>query len=271
MSTAGKIIPQKIHYCWFGEEPLPEFAKLCINSWKKFCPEYKIIEWNEKNFDLESSCEYVKEALKLKKWAFISDYARFEILYNHGGLYFDTDVEIIKPLNPILLQGPFMGFETNAGTGKGTVAPGLGLAAYPSMEIYCEILEFYKSRHLIKQDGSIDLTTVVVFVTEILRKHGLKDVSGIQEISGIRIYPSEYFCPMDYSTGLIDISENTYTIHHYSETWLDSITKIIHLLQRSINRIFGKNFGKIIGDVIIIPLKVVRKTMYFFRAIPTYK
>ena len=253
-----KSIPNKIHYCWFRGNPLPADAVRCINSWKKYCPDYEIIEWNEKNFDMHF-CEYIKEARKLGKWAFISDYARFKILYEQGGLYFDTDVEIIRSIDPIVEVGAFMGFERDAGNGDGKFAPGLGLGAYPNMEIYKEIIDLYNNMHLVSEDGKVTLTTVVVHITNVLKKYGLKDIAGIQEVRGIKIYPKEYFCPVDYRTGKILITDNTYTIHHYTESWLDEITKKIHTRNRFFNRYLGETIGKIVGGIFVFPLKVRRR------------
>ena len=104
------MIPKIIHYCWFGGNPLPELAIKCIESWKKYLPDYEIKEWNESNFDI-NCCAYVREAYEAKKWAFVSDYARFWILYQHGGLYFDTDVELIKSIDDLIVKGAFMGCE----------------------------------------------------------------------------------------------------------------------------------------------------------------
>ena len=139
------MIPKIIHYCWFGGKPLPKLAKKCIASWKKFCPDYEIKEWNESNFDL-NSCTYVKEAYDSKKYAFVSDYARFWILHRYGGVYFDTDVELLKSIDDILADGAFMGVENfvaEQNKAKISINPGLGIAAEPGMLIYQEILDFY--------------------------------------------------------------------------------------------------------------------------------
>ena len=117
------MIPKKIHYCWFGGNPLPELAIKCLESWKKYCPDYEIIEWNETNFNLDS-CEYVREAYQAKKWAFVSDYARLKVVYDNGGIYLDTDVELIKSLDRLLKNKSFFGTETT-----GVVATGLGFGA----------------------------------------------------------------------------------------------------------------------------------------------
>ena len=228
------VIPKIIHYCWFGGNPLPEEAKKCIESWKKYMPGYEIKEWNESNFDI-NCCAYVKEAYEAKKWAFVSDYARFYIIYKCGGIYFDTDVEVIKSLEPILQEGPFMGLEKS---NESYVAPGLG--------IYKEILDFYNDRHFISE-GSIDYTTVVIYVTQILKKHGLKNKKILQKIANINIYPAEYFCPKDYTSGELLITDNTYTIHHFSASWITPKQRIKGKIKRILISFLGiKTTEKII-------------------------
>lgn len=222
------MIPRIIHYCWFGGNQLSERELKCIESWKAYCPGYEIREWNECNFDL-SCCDYVKEAYRRKKWAFVSDYARFWILYQYGGLYFDTDVELIKSIDDIIAKGPFMGCESQKRNAKNNVnnkmikcAPGLGLGATPNLDIYKEMLDLYQNRHFIRGDGSLDMTTVVEHVSAILEKHGWdrrKSREAIQQVDGIWIYPAEYFCPMDYATGELYITGNTRSVHHYTASW----------------------------------------------------
>lgn len=144
------MIPQIIHYCWLGGKPLPELTIKCINSWKQYLPDYEIKEWNEDNFDV-NSIKYTLQAYKRKKYAFVSDYARFWILYYYGGIYFDIGVELIKPLEPILQSAPYMGLETNnvmqtgifMGTDTGVAcAPGLGMATEKGMEFCKNMLDF---------------------------------------------------------------------------------------------------------------------------------
>lgn len=213
------MIPKIIHYCWFGENQLPELASKCIESWEKYFPNYEIKEWNESNFDI-NSCDYVREAYDAKKWAFVSDYARFWILYHEGGLYFDTDVEVIKSFDNILENGAFMGCET-----IDKCVPGLGLGVNPGLGLYKEILDFYNTRHFLKKNGNIDTTTVVKYTTDILKKHGWNPNGEIQNVAGVNIYPPEYFCPMDYSTGKIFVTDNTKSIHWYDASWLDEQMK----------------------------------------------
>lgn len=219
------MIPKKIHYCWFGGNPLSDEAKKCIESWRRFCPNYDIVEWNESNFNVLSNT-YCREAYDAKKWAFVSDYARFWILYHHGGVYFDTDVELIKPLDEILDRGPFMGLENSYkknnifGDSFLMVAPGLGLAANPGLGLYKEILNIYEQKHYLDDNGKFNGKTVVMYVTELLKKKGLANKPGIQEVDGVFVYPSEYFCPKDYRTGIITITDKTISIHHYDGSWL---------------------------------------------------
>ena len=208
------MIPRIIHYCWFGGNPLPELAKKCIESWKKYLPDYEIREWNESNYNV-TACDYAKEAYEEKKWAFVSDYARFDILYHHGGIYFDTDVELIAPIDDILQKGAFMGMEDD----RCGVNSGLGLAAEPHQQIYREILNRYKGRHFKSQSGVIDQLDVVKFVTPIFQEYGYQLEPKIQTVDGITIYPKEYFCPLDYATGQLHIGKNTRSIHHYTASW----------------------------------------------------
>ena len=235
------MIPKVIHYCWFGGKPLPELAKKCIASWKKYCPDYEIKEWNEANYDF-SGCEYAQEAYKAKKYAFVSDCARFDILYQFGGIYFDTDVELIKPIDEIIERGAFMGVEDlsiGEETEKIYVAPGLGIAAEAGMKLYKELLDFYHTIHFINSDGSYNLETVVSYTTKILFNHGLKISKKIQDVNGITIYPKEYFNPCDMHTKNIVITEKTVSIHHYAGSWLSKKEKFKRLVKKIVgNKIY---------------------------------
>lgn len=218
------MIPKIIHYCWFGRNPLPESAKECIASWKKFLPDYEIKEWNEDNFDVNITT-YTAEAYKAKKYAFVSDYARFWILYNYGGLYFDTDVEILKPIDDIVAKGGFMGMEKTEGntfdkTDSNTVliAAGLGLGVEKGHTLYKEVLDIYNKKHFITWSGNFTGTVVGTTTSLILSKTTIiKD--KINEFQGIYIYPDEYFDPMNFYTGEITITPNTRSIHKYATTW----------------------------------------------------
>lgn len=231
-------IPKTIHYCWFGGKPLPDQYKKYIESWKKYCPGWEIIEWNESNFDC-SLCEYAMEAYEAKKWAFVSDYARFKILYEYGGVYFDTDVEILRSLDEILESGPFMGIEKIGSVFQAN--PGLGLGVAPGLGLYKEILEFYNTIHFKKTDGSYNLNTVVQYVTDILKSHGFAEEDKKQNIAGVTIYPSDYFDPMNCETGEIKITPNTVSIHHYAYSWADKQTQ----LKKKIQSILGPELTSI--------------------------
>lgn len=217
------MIPKIIHYCWFGRGPLPELAQKCIASWKKYLPDYEIKEWNEDNFDV-NIIPYTAEAYKAKKYAFVSDYARFWILYQYGGIYFDTDVEVIRPIDDIISRGNFMGCETDAskdGSDAASVAPGLGMGVNPGLGIIKKMLDFYEGRHFEFIPGGIGQLTIVHITTEVLLKAGLKLQQGIQQVDDMWIYPAEYFCPINLKTGRIHVRPNTRTIHHYAGTWQD--------------------------------------------------
>ena len=149
-------IPKTIHYCWFSGNPLPKIAHKCIASWKKYLPDYEIKEWNERNFDVFQA-PYVAEAYRLKKYAHVSDYARFWILYHNGGIYFDIDVEVIRPLNDILAKGSYAGFECPEGLPEenpnGVINPGLGIAVPPRHPFFKTMLDYYNHHHFVKWNG----------------------------------------------------------------------------------------------------------------------
>ncbi len=239
------MIPKTIHYCWFGRNPLPPLAQKCIASWRKYLPNYEIKEWNEDNFDV-NAIPYTREAYAAKKYAFVSDYARFKILYEEGGLYFDTDVEVIRPLDDIIARGPFMGCERDAtGATAPAVAPGLGLGVNPGLGLYKEILNFYSTLQFQKNEkGSYD--TVVDYTTQILCRHGLKNISGLQQVGEVWVYPRDFFCPISTTTGKETITPNTVCIHHYSGSWLSPSQQIY----RKIRNLFGDKVARVISKTI---------------------
>ncbi len=228
------MIPKIIHYCWFGRKPLPKLALKCIASWKKFLPDYEIKEWNEDNFDV-NSIPYIAQAYKHKKYAFVSDYARFKILYEQGGIYFDTDVEVIKSIDDILAKGAFFGLEQDI-TENFACAPGLGFACNPGLGLLREMLELYKNLDFKQSDGSLNQKTIVEYFSEMLLKKGLQPISGIIEFEGVFIYPPDYFCPKPSEFGKIQITENTRTIHHYAASWIGPKQCLANFMIR----IFGK-------------------------------
>ena len=225
------MIPKIIHYCWFGRGPLPELAQKCIASWKKYLPDYEIKEWNEDNFDV-NIIPYTAEAYQAKKYAFVSDYARFWILYQYGGIYFDTDVEVIRPIDDIISKGNFMGFETDpkpqlkADASEASINPGLGIIK--------KMLDYYEGKHFVHEAVMRNQITVVYIATQVLRENGLKNVTGVQEVADCFIYPSEYFCPINVTTGRIHVEKNTRTIHHYAGTWVDKKFSMKEFVKRLI-------------------------------------
>lgn len=220
------MIPKVIHYCWFGRNPLPPFAVKCIESWKKFLPGYEIKEWNEDNFDV-NIIPYTQEAYEARKYAFVSDYARFYILYHHGGIYFDTDVEVIKSIDDIIERGAFMGCN-----------PGLGL--------YAEILGLYAGLHFLRSNGGLNLKTVVEYTTELLSAKGLKNVNEMQCVADVWIYPKEYFCPVNYQTNEMNITDNTRSIHHYAASWHGTR----QILFKLVSKIVGKDVAHKISAIV---------------------
>lgn len=202
---------KKIHYCWFGGNPLPELAKKCMESWKKYCPDYEIIEWNESNFDI-NCCDYVKEAYEAKKWAFVSDYCRFYALYNFGGIYLDTDVELIKPIDS--LPDNFVGFENQS-----TCNSGLIRGANIGNRICKLMLESYQQSHFLLEGCEYNTTTVCVRETNILKELGMVADGSMQQVDDTKIFPIEYFSPKDVCTRELKITKNTISIHHYDASW----------------------------------------------------
>lgn len=264
-------IPNIINYCWFGGNPLGEKEIACIESWKRFLPGYSIVRWDESNWDVRC-CDYVSEAYDAKKWAFVSDYARLDILYRIGGLYFDTDVELIRSIGDILERGPFMGFETDwSGHADGTVAPslglavnpGLGLAANPGLGLYKAILNSYRGDHFVQPDGTLDQKTIVTRTTDILLERGLERKSGIQEVEGIWLYPSEYFNPKNFFTGEINITENTRSIHHFSMSWLTPLEIEQHdIMAQMLERGMKMRRAELLSTLVAT---VKRRDLEFFR------
>ena len=230
------MIPKIIHYCWFGGKPLPKSAEKCIASWKMYLPEYEIVRWDESNFDV-NIIPYTKEAYAAGKYAFVSDYARFWILSHYGGVYFDTDVEVIRPMDDILEKGDFLGIEQRNNE-KITVAPGLGIGAVKGSALMYALMGMYDDIHFIGEDGKPCLKNIVELTTEYLSARGLKNTDEIQQCCGFTIYPKDYFCPIEYDTRELKITENTRTIHHYAESWVPRSTRF----KNALSRLFGKRF-----------------------------
>jgi len=229
------MIPKTIHYCWFGRSPLPEKAIKCINSWRKFFPDYEIKEWNEDNFDV-NSISYTAEAYGAGRYAFVSDYARFWILFNYGGVYFDTDVEVIKSIDDIIERGPFLGMENV--WRYPTVAPGLGMAAEAGHDIYKQAIDCYSKMHFSFEKGIVNHESIVPLTTRLLKEAGMQPNGDLQQVDGIWIYPKDYFNPLDSLTGRLHKTENTRSIHWYMASWQDA-SSFRKWLSRLSHRLFG--------------------------------
>lgn len=237
-------IPKVIHYVWMGRAPKSELFNKCYESWKKFLPEYTIIEWNEDNFDINSNL-YVKQAYENKKWAFVSDYVRLYVIYNYGGIYMDTDVEVLKPLDRFLIHSAFSGFESETDIPTGIMAGAKG------NKWYKELLSYYDDKTFINDKGEMDLTTNVVVITNItVKDYGLIRNGNFQELKdGLVIYPKEYFCPLDYikfKNNSSKITKNTYTIHHFAGSWHEN----------SMN--FRAKILSLLGENIVLKLRKIR-------------
>lgn len=212
------MIPKKIHYCWFGDNPLPPLAVKCIESWKKYLPDYEIKEWNESNFDLNYN-DYVREAFEAKKWAFITDVVRLYALVNEGGIYMDTDVEVLKPLDDLLVYEAVSGFET-----KTRIPTGL-MACQEQQPLFKELLHEYDGLHFKSPDGSFDMTTNVTRITNIGLKYGFIPNNAKQTVNGFTLLPQDYLCPKSYEDGETYLTENSMTIHHFAGSWLSDVDR----------------------------------------------
>lgn len=208
------MIPKVIHYCWFGGGELPETTKKCIASWKEYCPDYKIKRWDESNYDVNKN-DYTRRAYKNKKWAFLTDYVRLDILSTEGGVYLDTDVKLIKSLNPLLERGAFMAFEQ-----RGRVNTGIGFACEPNNPIVSENKRYYENNNFSNTNNDFVPEICVKITTKILINHGLRyENNSIQPLKDITVYPSTYFSPKKMGTNKVSINSDTYGIHLFASSW----------------------------------------------------
>lgn len=221
-------IPKVIHYFWFGKKDLPDIFDKCFKSWKEHCPDYEIKLWTEENFDV-NIIPYCKHAYQKKKYAYVSDYARLYILYTYGGIYLDIDVEMLKNIDNLLKNECFMGFEE-----RNKVAPGLILASVKGnknikniMNIYENFKKFPNKKH-----------DICKITTKYLKEHkNLKNSDKIQQLDGITIYPKDYFCASDWITNEINITENTYCLHHYSGSWMNKWQKFKKFIRKMLHKL----------------------------------
>lgn len=246
------MIPKVIHYCWFGHGEIPEKEKRCIESWKKWCPDYQIVRWDESNYNV-NIIPYTRDAYKEKKWSFVSDYARVDIIYQHGGIYLDTDVELLKSLDAYLKDGMFCGFESRDPLmdKKGikyenSVNFGLGFGAEAGHVILKDILDLYSTLSFYQADGSLNLMACPHYQTQVLIRYGLRDDRSYQKLENCVVYPEDYFSPKSYLTGKITITENTVSIHHFRVSWTDEEGRKNLELQWKYYEKYGYTVGRIL-------------------------
>lgn len=235
---------KKIHYCWFGRNPKPEMVERCIATWKRLCTDYEIIEWNEENFDV-NCCLYVQQAYDAKKWAFVSDYCRFWVLERYGGIYLDTDVELLKSLEG--LPDTFIGFEN-----KTSCASGLIRGALPGDEICQQMLRSYENDRFVLKNGRLNTKTVCARETEFLKQQGLVPDGTLQQVEQTWVYPPEYFSPKDYLTGELKITDNTVSIHHYDASWYSEEDKLALRLREKYRKFMPPKLALRLGKFVAV-------------------
>lgn len=235
------MIPKIIHYCWFGSKPKSKDVLNYIESWKEKLPDYEFMEWNENNFEIDKSCEYVKEAYGKGKWAFVTDYVRLYALYQYGGIYLDTDVLVLRSYNPLLSANAFIGAESEYSMCTATIG-----AEIHSIFIK-KLLDIYKNKHFVLGDGATNETPNSQLIYQMLvSEKGYHPSKEIFEMSDCTVYPVDYFSPLNCYTMKINQTENTYSIHYYAGTWKSSKTKFKDKMEVLATRIIGeKNREKI--------------------------
>lgn len=239
------MIPKKIHYCWFGGNAKPQLAIECVKSWKKYCPDYEFIEWNESNVDLDACPVYVQKAYAMKKWAFVTDYVRLKVVCEHGGIYLDTDVELLKPLDHLLQHRAFMGCE-----GTRYVNTGLGFGAEKGFAFLKENMRVYEEMDPINEAGEFVSSPCPHYTTQLLKDQGV--VFPIEHIvettDGMVIYPNEYFNPYDWKTKSLRLHNDTVSIHHYSGSWMTEQQRK-GLIQRAKVQRVEQRYGKKVATI----------------------
>ena len=226
------MIPKKIHYCWFGRNPLPKKAQKCIASWKKYCPDYEIVEWNEDNTNIALN-PYTQWCYKNKKFAFLSDYIRLIVIEENGGIYFDTDVEVVRAFDDLLDCQSFFGFETNE-----YINTGVGFGSEAHNPIVKQMIQEYEPL----LDGKHGVIGCPQLNTKALLRFGLKRNGKLQELDHAVVFPAEYFNPYDAPTGRLSIGKMTHSIHWYSASWMNKRQKIRSMISRPLHRLLGTDF-----------------------------
>lgn len=229
------MIPKIIHYCWFGGNPLPQLAKECIASWKKYLPEYELVEWNESNFPF-AQVPFAQEALENRKFAFVSDVCRLYAIKEFGGIYMDTDVEVLKPLDAFLHHAAFSGFENDDYVPTGI------MAGEKNSQWATDLLQYYDNRSFIKENGDLDMQSNTFIISEMMKEKGFIMNNKFQEIEGyVTFYPNDFFCPKSYVTGSIDLTQNSHCIHHFAKSWIPLKYKWRNIIKLKMIKLFGYN------------------------------
>ena len=245
------MIPKVIHYCWFGGNKLDKGAKKCIKSWKKYCPSFQIVQWNESNFDISATPKYVRDAYAAKKWAFVTDYVRLFVVNRQGGIYLDTDVELIKSLDFLLKYDAFFGFEDYSEKGLFFVSTGQGFGAKAGNELVQSMMRDYETLSFIKDDGTYNYTACPHTNTHVFAEYGFNLNDKTQTINNVILMDHSYMCPKQWQTGAIKITENTISIHHFGGSWTSK--------KRTFSFTIKSIFRKIIGERLYLALKEKRK------------
>ncbi|MBR3017174.1 MAG: glycosyl transferase [Clostridia bacterium] len=231
------MIPKTIHYCWFGRNEKPKLVRKCIASWKKHCPDYEIIEWNEDNFDV-SQHPYLQWRHDRRKWAFLSDVARLLVVKEHGGIYLDTDVEVIRTLDDLRQFDAYFGFEEDH-----FIATGLGFGSVQNHPVMDEMLRMYFALEPNK-NGEYPTVSCPTYNTNALLPHGLVLNGQRQKVLGAEILPTDYLNPYDDPTGRMRKTKNTFSIHWYGKSWMNKKTILRSKFTRPFHRLFGKDIFK---------------------------
>lgn len=231
------MIPKIIHYCWFGGKPLPAKVENMITTWKKHCPDYEIKQWNENNFDVYQN-RYCREAYESEKWAFVSDYARLKVLFDYGGIYMDTDVEVVKPFDDFLDYNAWLSFQSENQLATCVIASAKG---NEWIELLLEKYEYFR---FVGDHGSYNMMTNVDLITQITKdRYEIKFDKSCQIFGDNNaIFPFEYFCAKDMITEKYFITENTYAIHHFTGTWMDWKRRLKTRVRILLTVLFGRQF-----------------------------
>jgi len=256
------MIPPVIHYCWFGEGPLPALAEECLGSWGRSCPGYDIRRWDEQSFDV-AQCTFSRQAHAARKWAFVSDYARLRIIFDHGGIYLDTDVELLQSPDFLREHTAFFGFQQDA-----TIATGLGFGAVPGNPLVGALLAAYESAPFLGPDGKPDATPCPARDAEVFRRFGFRLDGSRQERDGVVVLPADMLCPKSYESGRVSLSPNTVAIHHYAASWHDTAESADLAKRRRYTALCGEWLGIRLHRASYVAAAILRPVWRLIRSRP---